>query len=472
MAIKEKLILDLLQKMGANEIKFTIRFLLKRMKIGASESSVEQALARSLCRNYFTHKKWYDSQSLNFCESLLKIDNTASASKENRIQKVLTDYRNLAKDERIRFTRVYFEEMINFSSKSASPKTSKGKTKKQNEADWELKLKMMLSQYPHHENVIDSIMLFGQPDTVLSSCSLTPGVPCKPMLAKPTKAISQIFARFEGKTFTCELKYDGLRGQIHYFDDANGDKKIKIFSRNLEDMTEKYFDLVTPLETLAKKSNLDSFILDTEIMAYDVARDRILPFQVLSTRKRKVTAEMKQANHISTQVCLFVFDILYFQSENLLLNTFQSRRDKMALLDLSDNDKTIKLAEHKDLDSIEAIQEYLDESIKKGCEGLMIKTLEEDSAYKPSKRTYKWLKLKKDYLENNGLGDSFDLVIIGANMGKGKRTGKFGTFLVASYNDTMDTYETCCHVGTGFSDKLLGELYEHFKDKVRIDIFT
>jgi len=74
------------------------------------------------------------------------------------------------------------------------------------------------------------------------------------------------------------------------------------------------------------------------------------------------------------------------------------------------------------------MQEFLNQSVKSkvsnigddkflaGCEGLMVKTLEVNSTYEPSKRSFKWLKLKKDYLEE-GLGDSFDLVPIGALYG-------------------------------------------------------
>ncbi len=68
----------------------------------------------------------------------------------------------------------------------------------------------------------------------------------------------------------------------------------------------------------------------------------------------------------------------------------------------------------------------------------MVKALFENSTYEPSKRSFKWLKLKKDYIDNKGIGDSFDLVVIGAKYGEGKRAGKFGSFLMAWYNPDTD----------------------------------
>jgi DNA ligase-1 len=81
------------------------------------------------------------------------------------------------------------------------------------------------------------------------------GVPLKPMLAKPTKAIGEVLDRFEGKEFTCEYKYDGERAQVRIFIAVPStvlmrqvhlleDGSVAVFSRNSEDMSGKYPDLV------------------------------------------------------------------------------------------------------------------------------------------------------------------------------------------------------------------------------------
>jgi DNA ligase-1 len=95
----------------------------------------------------------------------------------------------------------------------------------------------------------------------------------------------------------------------------------------------------------------------------------------------------------------------------------------------------------------------------------MVKTIEENSAYEPCVRSYKWLKLKRDYLEQS-LSDSLDLVVIGAKYGEGKRTGFFGTLLFATFNQDAERYETTGMLASGFTDEDLKVLLEKLKPLV------
>lgn len=73
-------------------------------------------------------------------------------------------------------------------------------------------------------------------------CRMRVGIPVKPMLAKPTTGVHVVLERFKDIEFTCEYKYDGFRGQIHFQREKQVDG-CKIFSRNLEDMTVAYPDV-------------------------------------------------------------------------------------------------------------------------------------------------------------------------------------------------------------------------------------
>ena len=89
----------------------------------------------------------------------------------------------------------------------------------------------------------------------------------------------------------------------------------------------------------------------------------------------------------------------------------------------------------------------------------MVKMLEgEGSSYEPSRRSIHWLKLKKDYLQ--GVGDSFDLVVIGGDYGRGKRTNVYGAFHLACYDPESATYQAICKLGTGFSEEQLKQHWD------------
>lgn len=105
---------------------------------------------------------------------------------------------------------------------------------------------------------------------------------------------------------------------------------------------------------------------------------------------------------------------------------------------------------------VEELSRFLDESVESGTEGLIVKTMGDN--YEPSRRSSHWLKLKKDYLE--GVGDTFDLVPIGAWFGKGKRTGVYGSYLLAIWDGDNEEFQTITKIGTGFSEELLKQLSE------------
>ncbi|KAK9240550.1 hypothetical protein V1525DRAFT_395320 [Lipomyces kononenkoae] len=309
-------------------------------------------------------------------------------------------------------------------------------------------LRAVYYEMPSYDLIIPAIVKDGIMN-LRQTCALTPGVPLKPMLAKPTKSITEVLDRFQEQKFTCEYKYDGERVQIHF--QENG--KSHVYSRNSEDMSAKYPDIVSAIERFIKPET-KSFVLDCEAVAWDRDAKKILPFQVLSTRKRKDVQE----GDIKVRVCLFAFDMLYANGRSLLQTPLSERR-KLLHESFNEVEGEFAFATYKDGINLDEIQEFLDQSVKDSCEGLMIKMLEgEESGYEPSKRSRNWLKLKKDYL--TGVGDSLDLVVIGAFYGRGKRTNWYGAFLLACYNQDSQEYETICKIGTGFSEEMLGTLYQ------------
>ena len=155
------------------------------------------------------------------------------------------------------------------------------------------------SQCPSYDKIIPVLLREGI-DALPLHCSLTPGIPLKPMLACPTRGVSEVLQKFESSKFTCEWKYDGERAQIHLLE--NGE--VRIYSRNQENNTSKYPDIISRFRSWINPSvSVRSAIIDSEAVAWDTEKKQILPFQILSTRKRKDAVESDIKVQVSPELC-------------------------------------------------------------------------------------------------------------------------------------------------------------------------
>lgn len=286
----------------------------------------------------------------------------------------------------------------------------------------------------------------------LEKLEAEPGIPIRPALAERLQKIEELFEK-AGFPVGVEQKLDGFRTQVHVWMER-AEKKVALFSRNLENTTSMFPEIAES----ALKLPVKSAILDGETIGYDRRTGKFAPFQETVQRKRKHDVE-KFVKKIP--LVIFVFDVLYKDGKSLLEIPFRERRKKLEeLFGNKDEIGSIHLAAQKETGSIEEIQRMLEESLKSGLEGLVVKNL--SLPYEAGSRGFHWIKIKETSgsLERLRFGkgagkllDTIDCVVMGAYRGRGKRAKLgLGGFLLG-VRGLDDRYYTISRLGSGLSDE-------------------
>lgn len=273
----------------------------------------------------------------------------------------------------------------------------------------------------------------------LSEIKITPGTPIRPTAAERLPNATEIIEKLG--TCAVEAKYDGFRVQL-----SKKGNEVTIFSRQSEDITKMF-----PEITEAAKIQLPKdCIVEGEALAVNEETNEYYPFQITIQRKRKYEIEKKSKEY---PLKLFLFDVMYIDGKNMMTESFEDRRKKLSEIVKKGN--IIQLSEMKIIDNPKDLEDFFEDVISRGLEGIIAKDLK--SPYIAGARKFAWIKLKRSY--KGTLNDTLDLVIIGYYTGKGKRTEfGLGALLVASYNEQNDTFESVAKIGTGMTENMLSTL--------------
>jgi DNA ligase-1 len=438
--VKQRIVDRLIQDArGAEESRYVVRTLVQHLRIGAVKTTMLIALSRAF---------------------LLSKPATAAYSTRSQAELV-----KLKKEE---LTEIWkgAEEMV----------------------------KASFARRPNYNDLVNTMLEIGVCDELLLRCGLALHIPLRPMLGSITRDLSDMLTKLQGRDFSCEFKYDGQRAQVHC--DEKG--KVTIFSRHLELMTEKYPDLVALVPQI-RGEGVSSFILEGEVVAVDQETGDLKPFQVLTNRAKKDVV----IHEVKVNVCLFAFDLMYLNGEELLNRSFRERRNLLRSLfvEIPNRFTWVKSMDATSAES-EIVLDFFKQATDIKCEGIMVKVLDNDpnaevttveeaafeekpkespkklkkssktksstedtseatekekgtrrkallSTYEPDKRLESWLKVKKDY---NTSTDTLDLIPVAGWHGQGRKSKWWSPILLAVRNSDTGTLVAVTKCISGFTD--------------------
>ncbi|BGO90108.1 hypothetical protein NBRC10512_004046 [Rhodotorula toruloides] len=394
---KTSLVKKLLLSSSGEQVRYIVRILVSNLRIGAVRLTLLTALARAFCLSRPGRKEpseeseyWITAKER---KEMAKVDRE---EEEKASAKKAKGGKGKAKEEE--------------GGGKAAPKI-KNKPKAQKgqlelEVDEKLKraeacVRRVWARHPNFGHLVEAL-LEGGLEELEERVGLSVGVPLEPMLGSITRSLDDIYTRLGSRPFVSEAKLDGQRGQIHvwvgdsrpggvaegsgkwFVDEESGRRAwVRMFSRHLEDMTEKYPDIGgTILGILARaemsETPLRNFVIDCEVVAIDPKTGAFKTFQELSYRSKKDV----ELGDIKVRVGIYCFDLMFLNDESLLSRPFRSRRDTLRSLfpPLQPTDPRFAKWELipccTDNDP-EKVREFFEETLKMKAEGIMVKLLDE-----------------------------------------------------------------------------------------------
>jgi DNA ligase-1 len=283
-------------------------------------------------------------------------------------------------------------------------------------------------------------------DDKLDEASLALFHPIKFMLASPAEDADEIVKRL-GVPVWVEDKYDGIRAQLH----RDGDD-VRLYSRDLHDISGQFPEIVEGA------GGLDwTGILDGEILAY---RDgTVMPFQSLQARLGRKSPSA--AIRAEIPVIYVAFDVLGLGGkgrpvEALLREPLEDRRRRLETLKLplADDGGAFAMSHLVSVSSGEGLEDAFLGARERRNEGLMVK--DPRSIYSPGRRGLGWLKMKKALA-------TIDCVVVGVEVGHGKRHGVLSDYTFAVRDTDADRLVTIGKAYSGLTDAEIAEMTAWFE---------
>ncbi len=292
----------------------------------------------------------------------------------------------------------------------------------------------------------------------LRELQVTVGRPIRPQLAERLPDIPSLLDKLGGRAHT-QLKFDGIRVQLHLDRTQAEGHRVRLFSRGLEDMTGMFPELVNGV---LSQVQAETAILDSEALAFNPASEEFLPFQETTQRRRKLGIE-QAATELPLKA--MVFDVMYRDGQPLLDKPLLERMD--ILTSVVRGKEVLQPEAGVIVDNAKKLDDIFEDALERGLEGLVVKRV--DSPYQAGARNFNWVKLKRH--SRGALDDTVDCVLIGYFVGRGKRVGLgVGALLVGVYDKDADVFKSVTKIGTGLSDEQwreVGTRAEPFRSEQR-----